>query len=234
MNLKNRLDAVLLMAEGKGTLLDVGCDHAYLAIEAIKRKAADKVIASDVNKGPLLKAEENVKRAGLSEKIELRLGSGIEVIDEYEADTVVMAGMGGILISEILEKNPTLSKTVKKYILQPMNSKEDLRRYLVCSGYSVDYETICKEKGKIYSIFSVTPKKSKPYEKEIFYYTGDLLNLKNTDKELVFEYLLKTENKFLKIKENLALAKEKDESQAEYVEKILEEILWLKSEISKN
>ena len=155
MNLKNRLDAVIVMAEGTGTLLDVGCDHAYLAIEAIKRNTATKVIASDVNKGPLLKAEENVKKAGLEGKIDLRLGNGIEVIKEYEADTVVMAGMGGILISEILEKNPSLSKTVKKYILQPMNSKEDLRRYLLMAGYSIDYETICKEKGKIPS-FSVS------------------------------------------------------------------------------
>lgn len=234
MNLKNRLDAVLLMAEGGGTLLDVGCDHAYLAIEALKRNIADKVIASDVNKGPLLKAKENVEKAGLLSKIDLRLGSGIEVIKEYEADTVVIAGMGGILISEILGKNPALSKTVKKFILQPMNSKEDLRRYLLSEGYNIEYETICRERGKIYSIFSVTPNPRKPYEKEIFYHTGNLLNLKNTDKELVFEYLLKTENKFLKIKENLKSAKEKNEPQSEYIEKLLEEILWLKSEILKN
>ena len=167
MILGNRLNTILKMAENSDTLLDAGCDHAYLAIEAIKTNTSKKVIASDVNEGPLKKASENVKRAGLFDKIELRLGSGIEVISENEADTVVLAGMGGIFISEILDNNPALSKTVKRYILQPMNSKEDLRRYLLKNGYSVEYEALCEEKGKLYNILYVTPKEQNPYEKEI-------------------------------------------------------------------
>ena len=234
MILKNRLEKILQSADKGETLLDVGCDHAYLAIEAVKRGAAKKVIASDVNKGPLKKAEDNIIKAGLSDKISLRLGSGIEVISEGEADTVVIAGMGGILITEILDKNPQLSRTVSAYILQPMNSIEDLRRFLINNGYCIEYETLAEEKDKIYSILKVTCKEQTPYEKEIFYHTGNLLNIKYTDKVLVLKYVERILDKFTKIKENLEFSQKDNKIQAEYIDKLLEELLWLKSEILKN
>lgn len=233
MMLKNRLEAILKLIDEGGTLLDVGCDHAYLAIEAVKRGCAKKVIASDVNEGPLKKAEENIEKAGLFDKISLRLGSGIEVIKENEADTVVIAGMGGILITEILDKNPALSKTVSSYVLQPMNSKEDLRRYLLNNGYFIEHETLAAEGNKIYSIIKVSVKPQAPFDKEVFYHTGNLLNIKYTDKELILKYLKQTETKFKRIKESLKNARNDNSSQASYIDMLLEELKWLKSEILK-
>ena len=234
MILKSRLEAILKATENTDTLLDVGCDHAYLAIEAVKRGCAKRVIASDINEGPLKKAEENINKAGLIREIDIRLGSGIEVISENEADTVVIAGMGGILITEILDKNPALSGSVSAYILQPMNSKEDLRRYLINNGYTIDYEILAEERGKIYSILKVLNKKQPPYEKEIFYHTGNLLNLRNTDKELILKYIGNTARKFTKIKESLKSAQTENAKQASYIDMLLEELVWLKSEILKN
>ncbi len=233
MILKSRLEAILKATDNTNTLLDAGCDHAYLAIEAIKRGCAKKVIASDINEGPLKKAEENIKKAGLMGEIDIRLGSGIEVISENEADTVVIAGMGGILITEILDKNPALSKSVSAYILQPMNSKEDLRRYLINNGYTIDYEILAEERGKIYSILKVLNKKQPPYEKEIFYHIGNLLRVRHADKELILKYIGNTARKFTKIKESLKSAQTDNTKQAYYIDMLLEELIWLKSEMLK-
>lgn len=234
MILKPRLELILELIKDTDTLLDVGCDHAYLSIEALKRGIAKRVIAADVNEGPLKKAAENVENSGLTDKISLRLGSGIEVICEKEADTVVIAGMGGVLISEILDKNPKLSKSVKRYILQPMNSKEDLRKYLADNGYSIVCESLSKEKDKIYSILTVIPEKDEGLNKEIFLHTGNLLNAKSTSKELILEYLDKTEEKFKSIKENLRMAKTNNEEREKYTDMLSEELIWLRSEILKN
>jgi len=234
MILKPRLELILKLTENTRTLLDVGCDHAYLSIEAVKRNFAESVIASDVNEGPLKKAAENIENAGLSKKISVKLGSGIEVISEGEADTVVMAGMGGVLITEILEKNPSLSKSVERYILQPMNSKEDLRKYLYEKGYRIVSESLCEERGKIYSILTVTPGECEKCEKEIFLHTGNLLNTVHTEKELILKYLDKTEQKFKAVNENLAFAKEENKEQKNYINMLLEELIWLRSEILKD
>lgn len=227
-----RLLTVLKKINNCRSLLDVGCDHGYLAIAAVREKRAERVIASDVNKGPLASADENIKKAGLEGQIETRLGSGITVISPGEAETVVIAGMGGILISELLNENESVTRSVEKFILQPMNSLPDLRRKLIADGFTVTEETICRERERLYHILTVKNGREEPYSKEIFYYTGDLNRLTDTSREITEEFFRRTEEKFRRVLEGLKDASEGEERK-KYYEKLLEELLWLRSEILK-
>ena len=120
----NRLMTIADMVSRKGIFLDVGTDHGYLPIYLIKNGKIDKAIASDVSKGSLSKAIEEVKKEKLQDKIETRLGSGLMVIKEDDKlDTVVLAGMGGILISELIaEKLEYIKKADIEFIVQPVQS----------------------------------------------------------------------------------------------------------------
>lgn len=227
-----RLLTVLKKINNSRKLLDVGCDHGYLAIEAVKEKRALYAVASDVNRGPLASAEENIKKSGFSEKIETRLGSGITVVSPGEADTVVIAGMGGILISELLREAPQVAEQVEKFILQPMNSLPELRRRLIEDGFEITEETICRERERLYRILTVKKGKAKAYEKEIFYHTGDLFRLADTPKEIAEEYFDRTGLKFERVIKELEQSGA-DEERKKYYEKLLEELLWLRSEILK-
>ncbi|MGB5824657.1 MAG: class I SAM-dependent methyltransferase, partial [Proteocatella sp.] len=117
----NRLKTIAEMVTRKGTLLDVGTDHGYLPIYLIKNDILENAIASDVSKGSLAKAIEEVKKEKLTDKIQTRLGSGLRVIKtEDEIDTIVLAGMGGILISQLIdEKLEYIRHNDVEIIVQP-------------------------------------------------------------------------------------------------------------------
>ena len=110
---------------------------------------------SDINKGPLENARKEIERQGLVNKTDLRLGSGLEVLDTNEVDQVIIAGMGGILISDLIEKKLDLCKKLDKMILQPMQAQEDLREYLNMRGFYIIEEHLVKEDFRIYEIMEV-------------------------------------------------------------------------------
>ena len=163
-----RLKCILKYAQGK-TAADIGTDHAYIPIELIKTGRADFVIASDINKGPLLIAENNIKNEGLSDKIETRLGSGISVLKPSEADIIIIAGMGGELIQSIIEDDLEIAYS-SQLILQPMNSQYELRKYLILNGFKITHEDIAIEGFKVYNVMVVSKGVSEPFEKDIYYH----------------------------------------------------------------
>ena len=148
---------------------DIGTDHAYIPIELIRSGRAKRVIASDVKKGPLEIAEGNIKKYGLSDKIETRLGSGISVLDRGEADTVIIAGMGGELICEILKADLDKARE-SKLIIQPMNAQYELRRFLLENGFTIEKEDIENEKHRVYNILIVKNGSQKSFDKDIDYH----------------------------------------------------------------
>ena len=129
MKLTNRLNAVVGLVTGKA-VADVGCDHGKVPIKLILDCKCSKVIASDVNKGPVDACRKNVAKFGLSDKIDVRCGSGISTLEVSEVDTVVIAGMGGELIADIIDSEKEIAESVKEFIVQPMTSEEVLRDYL--------------------------------------------------------------------------------------------------------
>lgn len=148
---------------------DIGTDHAYVAIELIKRGRAKKVIAADIKKGPLDIAIANIKKNNLEESIESRLGSGLSVLKKGEADNIIIAGMGGELICEIIKNDMETAKE-SKLILQPMNEQYELRKFLHNNGFMIENENIECEGHRVYNIMVVKEGKQKPFLYDIEYH----------------------------------------------------------------
>ena len=153
--LKKIADKVL---ENTCSVADIGTDHAYIPIYLIKEGRCKKTIASDVNKGPLDIAFTNIKKEGLEEKVELRLGSGLNTINIGEVECAIIAGMGGILIKEIMEENLEKVKKLKYLILQPVQNIEILRKYIMKKKLYIYDEEIVEDNGKIYQIICAKKK----------------------------------------------------------------------------
>ncbi len=148
---------------------DIGCDHAYVPIALIDEGRAKRVIACDINKGPVLIADENIKKHNKTEFIKTRIGGGLAPIDEGEADTVIIAGMGGELICTIL--NDDIKKAqMSTLVLQPMNDQHTVREFLINNGFEIINEDIALEGFKVYNIIVAKKGKGKPFEKKIHYH----------------------------------------------------------------
>ncbi|WP_251420572.1 MULTISPECIES: tRNA (adenine(22)-N(1))-methyltransferase [Lactococcus] len=153
VKLSKRLQAVADLVKSDSRLLDVGSDHAYLPTYLIQQKKIDFAIAGEVVKGPFQIAKNHVSEQNLQDKIEVRLANGLAAFEESDAiSSIVIAGMGGLLISEILEEGKDKLSQVEQLILQPNNHEESLRSWLVAHDFVISSEKILLEAGKIYEI----------------------------------------------------------------------------------
>lgn len=147
-----RLDALLKILQNSKSVADIGCDHAYLSILLARADENKKIIGADIKEGPLNRARENVERFGLSGRIELRLGDGLSPLKSGEVDTIVIAGMGALVISGILNEGAETAKNADRLILQPMSSAHELREFLYKNGYIIENEHLVREDRRIYTI----------------------------------------------------------------------------------
>lgn len=135
-------------------IADIGTDHAHIPIKLIKSGKCKKAIASDINEGPAKIAAENIKRENLN--IEVRTGPGLTVLNENEVEQIIIAGMGGKLIVDILKESYDIAIN-SKLILQPMSGQYELRKYLVENNFIITDEDITIEGEKIYNLIKVNP-----------------------------------------------------------------------------
>lgn len=152
MDLSIRMKAVAGMVVQGSKVADIGCDHAFIPIYLKKNNIAKKIIASDVRKGPLDIAKRNVASEGLSEFIDVRMGDGLKSIKPGEVDTIVIAGMGGMLIIRILSESPEILNSIRHLVLQPQSDVMEVRRYLDASGWIITEEKMVLDAGKYYVI----------------------------------------------------------------------------------
>lgn len=131
---------------------DIGTDHAYLPIYLIKTGKIQYAIASDIRKGPLLNAEKNLKKYHILDKVDLRLSDGLEKIKGEEVDDIIVAGMGGEIIVDILSKADWIKDKNKRLILQPMSMEEKVRKFLHNEKFKIIKEKITVSENKIYNI----------------------------------------------------------------------------------
>lgn len=157
ITLSKRMQANADMVSRGGVVADIGCDHGYLPIYLLETGKKDGAIAMDVRSGPLHSAEENIKLAGLQDKITLRLSDGLEKLKPGEADTVIIAGMGGPLMECILTDGFMVAKQCKELILQPQSEIPEFRRFLMDMGFFMLDETCVFDEGKYYFPMKVCP-----------------------------------------------------------------------------
>lgn len=150
--LSNRLEAVAINIPAGARLADIGSDHAYLPCNVVKKGTVPFAIAGEVAEGPFRSAVEQVQSENLTDQISVRKGDGLEVVEPGEVDCITIAGMGGSLISTILEKGESKLEGVSRLILQPNVGGFAVRSWLINNGWELVNEEILKEDGKIYEI----------------------------------------------------------------------------------
>lgn len=193
MNLSLRLTEVKKMVIDCDTACDVGCDHGFIAIELVREGVARRVIACDINKGPLEAAAKNISLAGLSDRIETRLSDGFHGIHtEDSINAAIIAGMGGSLMSKILEEGRSVCGNVSQFVLQPQSEIFLVRKWLRNNGYNIVKEIMVLDMGKYYFIIDARPGASPEYDEDIqrLYdeYSGYLIEQKDP---LLMQYLKK-------------------------------------------
>ena len=204
--LSARMQAVADLVTAGNRVCDVGCDHGYISIYLVQSRKAPCVLAMDVNKGPLQRASEHVKAAGLEKYITLRLSDGLLAFRKGEADTLVCAGMGGRLMQRILEREPDKTFSFRELILQPQSEIGTFRRFLEKMGYSIEDEDMILEEGKFYPVIrAVRGKAERPMTQVQARFGPVLLEKKHP---VLMKFLKKEWNSCLAIRAELAHAEE--------------------------
>ena len=142
---------------------DIGADHAALSLYMIEHGIVPKVVASEYNEGPLNRAWQAVKNSPFQEKIELRKGNGLEVLEPEEVSTVIIAGMGGDTIVGMLASDREKAGSFGYYLFQPMSKPDVLRNELSISGWPILAERLVQDQRRYYAIIASCPG-STPYK----------------------------------------------------------------------
>jgi tRNA (adenine22-N1)-methyltransferase len=213
MIISDRLNNIANMVDRCNSMADIGTDHGYIPIFLVKSGVCQSAIASDINRGPVQKALKNIKLHGLQDKIECRLGGGLTTLKAGEVNIVVIAGMGGHLIQDILEESKDVVCALEALILQPVQHSEALRRYLYESGYNIVKEELCFDEGKYYEIIKTTYEGKSRVLEDIYYEISPLLL--GEKHPLIKEYIHHKINKNNKIIETITETSEASEKRKE-------------------
>jgi len=152
LKLSERLLAIAALVPYGARVADIGTDHALLPCYLVESEKAASVIGVDVHRGPYERAWQTVREYSLEEYIKIRLGDGLTVLQPGEVDTVVIAGMGGTAISNILTEAPQVTGTLRRAILQPMNNPAAVRCWLWEHGWEITAEDLIFEDKQYYQL----------------------------------------------------------------------------------
>ena len=151
---RERLNCAIELLSGAQCVADIGCDHGRLSCALVQQSKCERSIAVDISAPSLAKAERLIRLIGLEDRVETRLGNGLEPIAKGEADAIAILGMGGTLMTQILDVTPPL-KGAEKCVLQPMRASEDIRRWLYERNYPVLQDRVVLDAGRYYQMFLI-------------------------------------------------------------------------------
>ena len=174
MQLSKRLQAVARLVTPGSRLADVGTDHGYVPIWLFEQGKILSAIAMDLRKGPLERAREHIQMHGLDAHIETRLSDGLDKLLPGEADSIVIAGMGGMLVVKILSQGQKVLSSVKELILQPQSDLDAVREYLHRTGFVIVKEDMIFEDGKYYPMMKAVHGENTD-DRKIWFLYGRLL-----------------------------------------------------------
>ena len=169
MELSKRLQAVADLVTPGYTIADVGTDHAYIPIYLVGKGIVQRAVAMDINEGPLDRATEHIKENKLENQIQTRLSNGLQHLQKGEVDTVILAGMGGNLMINILNEDLNKTNSLKECILQPQSEVFKVRTFLLEKGFLFIEENIVLDDGKYYPMMKVVPPEKTKKIKPVFW-----------------------------------------------------------------
>lgn len=221
MELSKRLQCVASLITPGNRVADVGTDHGYLPIWLVGAGICPGAIAVDVRTGPLERAQVHIREYGLEEKIETRLGDGLTPLAPGEADSLVLAGMGGPLMQKILSRGEKTARAARELILSPQSDLRAFRRFLYEADYTITEEQMLEEDGKYYTMMRVVPGHDPdPWSPAEFGYGRHLLRRRPP---VLRAFLKKKQENCLQILRNLD-REEKPSSRRKQVEERLREL----------
>lgn len=175
IKLSKRLASIASNIDKEDKVVDIGCDHGYLSIYLKAVNGNKVVIATDINENALNMAKKNINKNSIL--IETRLGNGLDVIKHNEVDTIIISGMGGNTILNILKKNKL--KYIKKIVIQSNTDIPLIRKYINKLGYTIKNEQLIIDKNIYYIIITFIKGKHKYTKKELYF--GPILLKENND-----------------------------------------------------
>ena len=177
ISLSKRLMAIASLVNEDAKIADIGCDHALLDIYLTQKYPAVEAIAIDITTGALSQAKKNIEKYE-SKRIGLRLGDGLDVVENSEIDTIIISGLGCYKILNILFKNLDKINNVNNLIIQSNNDYYDIRKRICDKGFFIDTEILIEENGIIYLIISFK-KGHKKYNKKDYLF-GPVLRIEKS------------------------------------------------------
>lgn len=227
-NLSDRLKLIAQLVINGEPVADIGTDHGFVPIYLLAENIVPFVILTDVNNGPIDIAKSHIEEFGIRKELySLRCGDGLIPLNSNEVSTVIIAGMGGELIEQILSFDTGKSHSFKRLILQPRTHSNELRYYLTSNGFEFEDYRLVKEKFRICEVFVV-----KPSEK-----------VQNPDCDLISKFLLQKNDPLIKefvdlkitsattVLQNLNNSNEDTTSQKEIFNEILEELVSIRKDL---
>ena len=223
MELSKRLYAVAGLVTEGASVADIGTDHGYVPIYLMKNGIASKVIAMDINKGPLERATLHIAESGMKDVIETRLSDGLTALKAGEVDSIVIAGMGGPLMIRILSAYPEVTASAKELILQPQSEILEVRRWLYQQGYEIVEEHMVYEDGKYYPMFKAVKNPQAKALSYLEYKFGRLEVLKEKEvlKDFILRELANKQQILQKLQEEQT---EKSKDRAEEMKQLIKEL----------
>ena len=190
-----RLTEIIRLCGTGRTVADIGCDHAFVCIKLIEENAFEKAIAMDIRSGPLAAAGANIRSAGLEDHIETRLSDGLEELKPGEADTVLIAGMGGDLIMRIIGCGMDRLAGINRLVLGPQSHVPEVRAFLHENGFRITDESFIRDDGKYYSLLCACRGKAEEYtETELAFGKYNLVRRDKTMEEWLSARTVKLES----------------------------------------
>lgn len=156
IKLSKRLTAAAALVNPCRVLADIGTDHGYVPIYLVEQGKIHRAIAMDINRGPLQRAQEHIAQYNMEGRIETRLSDGVAALAPGEAQTILIAGMGGGLAIHILLTGRAVCQKAGELILQPQSELFQVRKFLAEEGYVIREEDMVEEDGKFYPMMRIS------------------------------------------------------------------------------
>lgn len=218
LNLTNRLQLVADCVNPCICMADIGTDHAYLPAWCLLNDKVQFAIAADIHPKPLANARQTLGTYGLEERIDLRLSDGLQNIAADEVQEIVIAGMGGNQIADMIANTAWLQDNAKHLILQPMTHFEDVRKSLLENGFQIETERTAAEGERLYLVISARFCGETRIYPEWYFYAGELVRGKTQTDSLFLEKIL------TRLKKRATALCEKDAAESARLFAVIKEI----------
>lgn len=187
IELELRLLMIAEMIPKCDVLSDIGTDHAYIPIFVAQKNLCNTIIATDIHEGPLKIARRNIENYGVTHMIQTRIGDGLKCLDDHELDIVLICGMGGLTITEMLQVQKDKVEKCHQLIVQCMYADEMLREYCYENGLNIVEERICMDRNKLYTAMRIVPRGQPIKLHPVFHHASS--SLLEQEDPLVLKYL---------------------------------------------